>query len=332
MCNHLTHGFLYAFTSFGSDLCWRAKNEAKGRQQVTGGKMRLTCPNCGAQYEVPDEVIPETGRDVQCSNCGDTWFQHHPDHAPLPEDDLPEDTGWDAPEEPEEPQEPAEPETPAEEPEEAPELAEAGGDVLPEEPSDTDTEEAAEAAPARRELSPDLAEVLRQEAERERAARMSDGGDGLETQPELGLTEQDDEAGKRSREAQARMARLRGEDPAAQAPAPDADNGPDPGTRRNLLPDIDEINSSLALDSTESAQAGRDSYEDIVVEKTGGFRRGFLLIVLLAVIGLLVYMFAPQLAQSVPALEQPLASYVELVNAGRVWLNSTIGSLAGNGG
>ena len=25
--------------------------------------MRLTCPNCDAQYEVPDEVVPATGRD-----------------------------------------------------------------------------------------------------------------------------------------------------------------------------------------------------------------------------------------------------------------------------
>ena len=44
--------------------------------------MRITCPNCGAQYEVPDEVIPAEGRDVQCSNCGDTWYQYHPDHEP----------------------------------------------------------------------------------------------------------------------------------------------------------------------------------------------------------------------------------------------------------
>ncbi|SLN29270.1 hypothetical protein ROA7450_01252 [Roseovarius albus] len=44
--------------------------------------MRLTCPNCGAQYEVPAEVIPEAGRDVQCSNCNDTWFQPHPDSEP----------------------------------------------------------------------------------------------------------------------------------------------------------------------------------------------------------------------------------------------------------
>ncbi|RME15377.1 MAG: hypothetical protein D6801_07530, partial [Alphaproteobacteria bacterium] len=37
--------------------------------------MRLVCPNCGAQYEVDDRVIPESGRDVQCSACGHAWFQ-----------------------------------------------------------------------------------------------------------------------------------------------------------------------------------------------------------------------------------------------------------------
>ena len=37
--------------------------------------MRISCPNCDAQYEVDDAVIPEAGRDVQCSNCGQTWFQ-----------------------------------------------------------------------------------------------------------------------------------------------------------------------------------------------------------------------------------------------------------------
>ncbi|WP_444430235.1 zinc-ribbon domain-containing protein [Rhodobacter capsulatus] len=37
--------------------------------------MRLICPRCGAQYEVDDVVIPAAGRDVQCSGCGQTWFQ-----------------------------------------------------------------------------------------------------------------------------------------------------------------------------------------------------------------------------------------------------------------
>ena len=37
--------------------------------------MRLICPSCGAQYEVDESVIPDGGRDVQCSNCGHAWFQ-----------------------------------------------------------------------------------------------------------------------------------------------------------------------------------------------------------------------------------------------------------------
>jgi len=37
--------------------------------------MRLICPNCVAQYEVDDSIIPPEGRDVQCANCGHNWFQ-----------------------------------------------------------------------------------------------------------------------------------------------------------------------------------------------------------------------------------------------------------------
>lgn len=43
--------------------------------------MRLTCPNCQAQYEVADSVIPTGGRDVQCSACGNVWFQYPSDVA-----------------------------------------------------------------------------------------------------------------------------------------------------------------------------------------------------------------------------------------------------------
>ncbi|MCV2876186.1 zinc-ribbon domain-containing protein [Rhodobacteraceae bacterium XHP0102] len=40
--------------------------------------MRLTCPNCGARYEIDDALIPSEGRDVQCSNCSTNWFQSGP--------------------------------------------------------------------------------------------------------------------------------------------------------------------------------------------------------------------------------------------------------------
>lgn len=40
--------------------------------------MRLTCPNCGAEYQVPDGVIPPGGKHVQCSACHTRWFMHGP--------------------------------------------------------------------------------------------------------------------------------------------------------------------------------------------------------------------------------------------------------------
>lgn len=258
--------------------------------------MRLTCPNCEAQYEVPDEVIPASGRDVQCSNCGDTWFEHHPDHAPVKEDPPETDQTWDA----------------------TPEAEEA--EVIVEE----SPAEVAESLPERRELDPAVKDVLREEADRERAARDVEGG--LETQPDLGLDARDDEVEKRSRESQARMARLRGEPDMADAVD---DPNPDPGTRRNLLPDIDEINSSLNSDAAGPATAVDPGEVEAVAPAKSGFRRGFMTMVLLAVIGLLLYMFAPQLAKMVPALGGVLSGFVDTVDQVRGWLDQAMGGMMG---
>ena len=37
--------------------------------------MRLVCPSCDAEYEIARSAIPRTGRAVECSNCGHSWFQ-----------------------------------------------------------------------------------------------------------------------------------------------------------------------------------------------------------------------------------------------------------------
>ena len=141
--------------------------------------MRIVCPNCGAQYEVPDEVIPAEGRDVQCSNCGDTWYQHHPDHPELatePEAEAPETTEEAAPERP-----------------------------VPRQP-------------APREIDPEVSGILREEAERESKLRAREK-ETLESQTDMGLDSLPaDEAGKRSRETRERMAQMRGEDPARDRP------------------------------------------------------------------------------------------------------------------
>ena len=36
--------------------------------------MIITCSNCTASFSVPDEVIPDVGRNVKCSKCANIWY------------------------------------------------------------------------------------------------------------------------------------------------------------------------------------------------------------------------------------------------------------------
>ncbi|WP_101065620.1 zinc-ribbon domain-containing protein [Roseovarius salinarum] len=256
--------------------------------------MRLTCPNCGARYEVPDEVIPMPGRDVQCSNCGQTWYFTHPDHRPE-EDEEPVDS-W-----------------------ENPEIAPPEGD------EDDGPASSADRPARRRDLDPAVADVLREEARREQQARAAESG-GLESQPDLGLSGEADETERRARQARERMSRLRGEDegaPDASHTAPQDDETAS-ARRRGLLPEIDEIGPEL--DEAPSRGAGAHAeHDDFAAESAaparGGFRAGFWLVVLVALILAGVYVYAPWIAEQVPQIAGPLESYVGTVNTGRMWLD-----------
>ncbi|MDU8926141.1 zinc-ribbon domain-containing protein [Alisedimentitalea sp. MJ-SS2] len=287
--------------------------------------MRLICPNCGAQYEVPDDVIPEMGRDVQCSNCGDTWFQKHPSQDRELAEDLGrplDDAHWE--EEAEGPV--AEPEpVPQPEPELEPE-PEPEPDPEPEPQNWPDTDPVptpeSEHEPQRRELDPEVRDVLREEAEQEMQARASEVG-GLETQPDLGLEDPGDEASRREREARVRMARIRGL--SEQEALASEDELADHASRRDLLPDIDEINSTLRKDSERVASAEAESaVEAAAPTQKRGFSRGFSIVLLIFAAFLLLYMFAPQLAEMVPTLSGVLDQYVALVNDGRQWLDQQV--------
>lgn len=272
--------------------------------------MRLVCPNCGAQYEVPDAVIPESGRDVQCSNCGDTWFQNHPDHDPgLTEEpgDAATDRYHDAssgaeatdheatgPEEPQVPQESVS------EARDAPPVAQ----------------------PRKRELDPSVTDVLREEAAREEEERKRESAT-LEEQPDLGLQQPEKEVERRQREARDRMAKMRGADPEPEQATRTAKAPP----RRDVLPDVDEINSTLRKDSERRKTATQAAQEREAQTKPGGSRRGFAIVLLIAVIALLVYIFAPQISEAVPALAPYMESYVLAVNDGRIWLDEKIRGL-----
>ena len=280
--------------------------------------MRLICPNCDAQYEVVDDVIPAEGRDVQCSNCGQTWFQHHPDHAPEVEDDDPADLPPDlaepddAPVADEERTEPVPPTPPA-------------PDLDPEPEPEPQPEPASEPALQQRRVDPEVADILREEAEREAQARAADP---IETQPDLGLDAADSESERRAQQARERMARLRGEAPTAADATEAAATAAAIGSRRDLLPDIEEINSTLRS-SGDREPTVADPSPDMVETppKRGGFRRGFLMMVVLGLILGAIYVFAPQIAQAVPQADPYLSAYVAQVDVLRSWLDGQVSNL-----
>lgn len=47
-------------------------------------EIRLICPDCGTEYQIPEIAVPEGGRDVECSECGRIWHAERPGGPPKP--------------------------------------------------------------------------------------------------------------------------------------------------------------------------------------------------------------------------------------------------------
>ncbi len=308
--------------------------------------MRLVCPNCGAQYEIDDKVIPDSGRDVQCSGCGHAWYQlpaGHPGEA---------ETAAEAPTE--DRIAPDEPEDDAAEPEDAEADVAAAEDDAPERDRDDDTadgdtadEDAADedaagegdeepgpqpAAVQRPLVDDEVRDILKAEAAREMAERAREGQhepEQVETQPDLGIDRGNDPDEERRRLARERMARMRGidlDDEPDDYPDTDATDAAGTATaRRDLFPDIEEINSTL--DSRETPPERGEPAPDTA--RRGGFGRGFLLVILLTLIAVAIYVFTPQITARLPAAEPALTAYAETVDKGRLWLEDNVQALIG---
>lgn len=311
--------------------------------------MRITCPNCGAQYEVADDVIPSAGRDVQCSACGHTWLQRpagatsvvqdgagpgasvpptaaaSPPAEPTPAEPEP------SPEQEPEPEIEAEPE-PGPGPESEPE-SEPQPEPEPEReanlvPTDVGPDEISEQqAPPRPGLSPEIAAILRAEAEREKAVRAAERAGTIETQPDLGLEAHVDPEVQRAEEARRRMARLKGE-AAPPTTAPVRPPG-EPPRARERLPDIEEINSTLRA-ASERAPTSVSAMAAAAAEapvRGRGFRLGFSVVLLIAAAATLVYAMAPRISTAVPQAAGLIESYVAAVDEARLWLDLTVQGL-----
>jgi predicted Zn finger-like uncharacterized protein len=325
--------------------------------------MRLICPNCDAQYEVDDAAIPAAGRDVQCSSCGHGWFQTHPEieaeraaesalhdapptdapiHAPATVDtpppvDTPAPVDAPVAEEPEAvvvqdvrteivADNPADTDaevvadTPAEIVAET--VAESPTDTTTGPPADTaaDADTDADSALQSRQIDEAVLAVLREEAEREMIARRLDAQAAVETQADLGI----DDVGLSlpPTAASARhIALLKGEDPDAE---PEVKREL---SRREMLPDIEEINSSLRPGDVAVGDDG-ETFE--IVQRPAprsGFRSGFVLMLVLAIAVVALYVMAPRIAEQIPGAKPALDSYVAAVDTARVWLDQTTRSL-----
>jgi predicted Zn finger-like uncharacterized protein len=226
--------------------------------------MRLTCPDCAAQYEVPETAIPAGGRDVQCAACGATWMQQRPEAAPAAEGPGP-----------------AEPDA-----------------VTPTPPP--------QAEPAQRRLDPEVADILRSEAARERAQRAAEATGDVGT-------------------AQATT-------PGDAAPAPPlqgaqrttADSAA-PTSRHAPLPDPGEINASLRPARDRAARDTDDAPRATPVPAgRSGFAAGFWVALVALGLAVAVYVAAPQLIARMPDAEAPITQYVAAVDSARLRLDALI--------
>ncbi|MBT9384826.1 zinc-ribbon domain-containing protein [Pseudooceanicola sp. CBS1P-1] len=261
--------------------------------------MRLTCPSCGANYEVPDAVIPDEGRDVECSACGISWFQ-----APGAPGTLrlrPEDQSAAAPEGADPHRNPV--------PASAlkgPSGAEAAPLALHATAEEPPLISPRRAQLQRREIEQDVLDILREEAAFEAKARARDRSAPEEPAPPAPEAEPEAPRGDWSAGLQA--------DPVEEElpPPPAHIEQTTAGNRPRLMPDAEEMHSSVAPGSSAAPTVATP-------RQRRSFALGFAIPVAVVLLLLLVYAQAPALARALPGAAAGLNSYVETVDAARHW-------------
>lgn len=337
--------------------------------------MRLTCPNCTAQYQVPADAIPENGRDVQCSACNHTWFQSSAtvdtagtlappivaptvtspavsngasatDHAvsreksntTAPSETMSDDMAFkqhvsDTLDQSERAQqsatqsadnpEPAVPSSQLQQPDDAQDAAEDDMAIKPKLP--------------KRELDPQVANVLREEAEREKRARLAaqaqedaplqSGKDAEEQVTDIGSpppiehdeSELDDIAiSSEPKRKKIYPPNLDDLDDLYNQTADTADQA-----KGNILPDPDELKSSLQDNGDDVTILGVADPAAESKEKSNR-RSGFILAFIVLAAGFWLYSNAAAVAQAIPQTKTVLQIFVLSVDAVRDGLNKFV--------
>jgi len=273
--------------------------------------MRLICPNCSAQYEVPADVIPAEGRDVQCSNCQETWFQTHPETEPQTDvaQTLKEHFAQTEPE--------AAPVPPQTDAVSEPDPIDDEFERALNQELDTIAEDDPESSPApaithersKREIDPSVADILREEAQREREQRAAET---FEHQDEFALDTDEPTSDPQPKKSGYIDPKFDDLDEMYKDTASDA-----PASRRDLLPDIEEINSTLRRDKKS---AGKEVPETQAQKNASG-RSGFRAAIILLLLAVAVYAYADLITSNVPQLAPYLDAYVAQIDQWRAALS-----------
>ena len=273
--------------------------------------MRLICPNCSAQYEVPADVIPAEGRDVQCSNCQETWFQTHPDTEPQTDvaQTLKEHFAQTEPETATETQQSVTVPDPDPIDDEFERALDQELDTIAEDDPDVAPAPAITHERSKREIDPSVADILREEAQREREQRAAET---FEHQDEFALDTDEPTSDPQPKKSGYIDPKLDDLDEMYKDTASDA-----PASRRDLLPDIEEINSTLRRDKKS---AGKEEPETQAQKNASG-RRGFRAAIILLLLAVAVYAYADLITSNVPQLAPYLDAYVAQIDQWRAALS-----------
>ncbi|SFR02288.1 zinc-ribbon domain-containing protein [Poseidonocella sedimentorum] len=275
--------------------------------------MRLTCPDCGATYDIPDAAIPTRGRDVMCSHCEHVWYarpeEDPAEEAPSPVVTLPvretaPDTVFDA-------SSGAVPHPAIRR--QAPQDEEA--DAPSETPSET---------PPKRTLDPAVARILKEEAAFEAAQRAREdevsrerldfvGGTALGAKPAPAT--EDAAAPEKPAPQAPNSGPMTGETPAPAAKAPAAVTPPrvpeEAGARLRR-------HDAKAGTRARRAEPARRNREDR--KRLGRGVKALLALGAIVFIAGLFYRFAPQISADLPGLTPALEPYVRAVDAAKAQL------------
>ncbi|MFV0383243.1 zinc-ribbon domain-containing protein [Paracoccus sp. (in: a-proteobacteria)] len=248
-------------------------------------ELRLICPECGTQYRLPDNAIPSSGREVECTACGKVWWATRP-----------------LPYLPPSPQPPAKPQVSP---------TEAGDEQeYPDEPAD-------DAAQISRRLPDNVLRILRDEVEHERRARAAENDVTAPLPPD-----EDPDWPATTLTGQEPGRPPLADDPARPdtvEPVAPQQNEPDqpPPVLTARPPDA-------PISVPVPTPVPPHEAEERPQSQPPGYGMGFGVAAMVAALALVLYLLAPGLAGTGP-VGDGLMQYRQQVDAGRSWLARVTG-------